>query len=113
MNISCPRCGSTQLERQPGLAESGWRCLKAAVFVLLVSMVLPISLVFHYTNVIVLVIAGLCLIGGLFLATWAFQRIVRQQPATLDWKCQVCKKEFETSAKARAAQYEQREGAGK
>lgn len=113
MNISCPRCGSTQLKRQPGLLENGWRCLKAAIFVLLVSMVLPMSVVFRYTNVIVLVIAGLSLIGGLFLVAWLIQRIVRQQPAKQGWKCQACKMEIETPAKARTAKYEQREGTGK
>lgn len=95
---SCPRCGSVQLELRPGLAENGWSCIKGGIFVLLVNFVLPMAVVFQYVSVIAMIMMGLFLIGGIFWFCWFVQRIVRQQPATLDWKCKACNKEFETQA---------------
>ena len=96
MEIACPRCGSTEIKRRPGMAESGWLCVKAGVFVVFLNFLLPMAVVFQYVNAIVLMILGLFAVACLFWAIWFVQQVVLHQPPTLAWKCETCKKEFET-----------------
>ena len=49
MVVYCPHCGSTSVERQPGLAGNGWRCLKAVLFMVGVIFVLPAALLMDIT----------------------------------------------------------------
>ena len=61
MNVSCPRCGSAKLELRPGLAETGWSCIKAGIFVLLANFLLPMSVAFQFVSVIAMILSGLFL----------------------------------------------------
>lgn len=96
MTIVCPRCGSTKIGRRPGMAESGWLCVKAGMFFMFLYFLLPMSVAFQYVNVILLMLLGLFALAGLFWAIWFVQRVLLHQPAALAWKCETCKKEFET-----------------
>ena len=97
MVVYCPHCGSTSVERQPGLAENGWRCLKAVLFMIGVMFVLPASLLMRFMNAIILI--TFCMVGlaAIFWALWLFRWVFSGKPADRDWECQSCKTKFATA----------------
>ena len=97
MVVSCPNCGSTSVERQLGLAEKGWRCLKAVLFMVGVIFVLPASLLMRFMNVIILITFCMAGLAAIFWALWLFRRISSGKPADWDWECRSCKTKFATA----------------
>lgn len=96
MIVNCPHCGSQNVERQPGLAENGWKGMKAGLFVLAVYFALPMSFAIRYTDVVLLIALGLFGIGVIFWLLWIVRRIVAHKPLEWSWECQACKKDFST-----------------
>ena len=97
MVVSCPHCGSTSVERQPGMAEKGWRCLKGVLLMVGLVFVLPASLVMNFMNVIVLITLGMIGLVTIFWGSWLLRRIFSGKPAEWDWECQSCKTKFATA----------------
>lgn len=96
MKVVCPQCGSENVKRQPGSAANGWNFIKAGIFTILLSIVLPFS-----TDTMTLMgIGGMALvaIGGLFWLVGIGRGIVSSSSAEWSWECQACKKEFSTQA---------------
>ena len=97
MVVYCPHCGSTSVERQPGLAENGWRCLKAVLFMVGVMFVLPASLLMRFMNAIILITFCMAGLAAIFWTLWLFRRIFSGKPADWDWECRSCKTKFATA----------------
>ena len=97
MVVSCPHCGSTSVERQPGMADKGWRCLKGVLLMVGLVFVLPASLVMSFMNVIVLITLGMAGLAAVFWGLWLFRRIFSGKVANWDWECVSCKRNFSTA----------------
>ena len=97
MVVSCPHCGSTNVERQPGLAVNGWKCMKGALIMVGVLFVLPASLTMRFMNVIMLMMIGMLVLCGIFWALWLLRHLFSGKPADWDWECQACKAKFSTA----------------
>ena len=92
MSITCPQCGSANINRLPGLTANGWNLIKAGFFIFLLAIVLPISM----GPVMAVAILGMLLFGLGLIMTLA--GAVSSRKADWSWECQACKKEFKTKA---------------